>query len=959
MKVKISGMVHLPKDNFDKDGLNKSVQEQLKRDLTVIPLQTSDIGEARGPLMLYRETDTHLLVPREFYRKNRSFKHEEDVAVSYGHSLSPLLISKPGKWSDSPPYDEQVKAIDIILEKLKPPYGGAMLQAACAFGKTLTALRVIKKLGRTALIVVNKNFFMKQWTDEINQYLPDAKVGYIQGPKCDYKGKDIVIGMIHTLSQKEFSEEVYNYFGLVVVDECHRTGSDTFSIVVPKFNAAYRYGLSIGPDSFIELRGGPFKNGWVGRIEDAFSIVALNSEASERREGFDILRSQDIQSRGFDGSGFCWKPVKAFMRHLCDRSVSEIRAIGTSLVATNDHSIYRVSDDGSIGEIPAGDIHEGDTVLVDDGANWDVGKEEEIDVALELSKCMKNPSRVYVLVDISSLTRLQVGVDPKSWWAYKNQSRLGSYLPLPIYMKFRDILPKPQWLYTEASSGNRIAPTIKLSDWAWMLGFWLGDGWISHSLIAFAVGNSQVEEVFEKLSKTPGVIWNPRIRTMKGASVEIKCSNVLVSSLLLSIVGKVRAWDKKIPGEWIMNWDETARRNLLSGLIDSDGCIMARKDRPGLSSIAYITTSKQLARSLQALLRSLGVVAGTHERKPTLGGIVAGRQIVGNRISYQVYWSFRAMNGIAVERKFKDVPWSAHEGIVRSCTTTKRPEYVYDLEMSGHPSFVANGILVHNSATPRRKDGTENAFLYNIGEIAYRAKTQSRIPIVKVVDGPEIDGVRYGRQGFNLNTLTSTEILSSIVGSTQHNETCLNEALKAAKTGRKVMLLTERMEQLVFFYTRLKMMKAPYTIGFVTGQQPHIIDDVIQYDEKGSVIMRKTKDEVLQAADRCQILLSTKQMIEEGYNNQSLDTIVLSVPISDAEQTVGRIRRHCMPNEKKCAEMCAWRAGICQGKPVPVVVDVVNKNQKLVNKFFRRLEFYRSIEAKVLSTKGGWLEKLL
>jgi hypothetical protein len=30
---------------------------------------------------------------------------------------------------------------------------------------------------------------------------------------------------------------------------------------------------------------------------------------------------------------------------------------------------------------------------------------------------------------------------------------------------------------------------------------------------------------------------------------------------------------------------------------------------------------------------------------------------------------------------------------------------VYDLEMEGHPSFVANGVLVHNTATPERQDG--------------------------------------------------------------------------------------------------------------------------------------------------------------------------------------------------------------------------------------------------------------
>jgi superfamily II DNA or RNA helicase len=39
--------------------------------------------------------------------------------------------------------------------------------------------------------------------------------------------------------------------------------------------------------------------------------------------------------------------------------------------------------------------------------------------------------------------------------------------------------------------------------------------------------------------------------------------------------------------------------------------------------------------------------------------------------------------------------------------TPSNDGYVYDLEMSGHPSFVANGVLVHNSASPWRDDGAD------------------------------------------------------------------------------------------------------------------------------------------------------------------------------------------------------------------------------------------------------------
>ena len=61
---------------------------------------------------------------------------------------------------------------------------------------------------------------MNQWKERIEQFLPDANVGFIR-KNSDIENKDIVIGMLQTLSTKEFSEEIINQFGLTVYDECH------------------------------------------------------------------------------------------------------------------------------------------------------------------------------------------------------------------------------------------------------------------------------------------------------------------------------------------------------------------------------------------------------------------------------------------------------------------------------------------------------------------------------------------------------------------------------------------------------------------------------------------------------------------------------------------------------------------------------------------------------------------
>jgi len=80
---------------------------------------------------------------------------------------------------------------------------------------------------------------------------------------------------------------------------------------------------------------------------------------------------------------------------------------------------------------------------------------------------------------------------------------------------------------------------------------------------------------------------------------------------------------------------------------------------------------------------------------------------MSRRQAYCVNWSASSMNGnhegrFGSRRKFVHEGMSMTEGVVRSNSGHDSPEFVYDMEMEGHPSFVANGVLVHNTATPVR-----------------------------------------------------------------------------------------------------------------------------------------------------------------------------------------------------------------------------------------------------------------
>jgi hypothetical protein len=69
---------------------------------------------------------------------------------------------------------------------------------------TIMALKIISLLATKTLILVHKEFLMNQWIERITDFLPSARVGKIQGPTFDIENKDIVIGMIQSLYDKEY-----------------------------------------------------------------------------------------------------------------------------------------------------------------------------------------------------------------------------------------------------------------------------------------------------------------------------------------------------------------------------------------------------------------------------------------------------------------------------------------------------------------------------------------------------------------------------------------------------------------------------------------------------------------------------------------------------------------------------------------------------------------------------------
>ena len=123
-----------------------------------------------------------------------------------------------------------------------------MISVPCGFGKTCCAIYLACWLQRKTLVVVHKNFLLSSWVERIQQFAPTARIGRIQGKVVDIKEKDIVIGMLQSLSQKEYEPKVFKEFGFTILDECHHIGAEVFSRALPVIGSRWNLGLSATPD---------------------------------------------------------------------------------------------------------------------------------------------------------------------------------------------------------------------------------------------------------------------------------------------------------------------------------------------------------------------------------------------------------------------------------------------------------------------------------------------------------------------------------------------------------------------------------------------------------------------------------------------------------------------------------------------------------------------------------------
>jgi superfamily II DNA or RNA helicase len=179
-----------------------------------------------------------LSIPRGFIRQLIDLCRLQGVPYTLEdrrRSLAPVDFEFRGHLQ---PFQEQAAA-----QLLRKEFG--TLSSPTGSGKTVIALYLIAKRQQPTLIIVHTRDLALQWIERIQDFLglPRERIGLIGGGKKSLGA--VTVALVQSLYR--VAPDVVPQIGHLVVDECHRTPSRTFTEAVARFDSRFMLGLTATP----------------------------------------------------------------------------------------------------------------------------------------------------------------------------------------------------------------------------------------------------------------------------------------------------------------------------------------------------------------------------------------------------------------------------------------------------------------------------------------------------------------------------------------------------------------------------------------------------------------------------------------------------------------------------------------------------------------------------------------
>ena len=234
-----TGGIHIPLASLS----NIAIKDFQQR-LTINPRATYDKHIIPDPIICFQLSEKYIIIPRNFghilYKNRIVYKYDTPSFLCSNVTFSGELGHI------------QKEACHNALRSLKQPPFACIVTLPCGFGKTVLALSLVQQFGYRTIVIVHKEFLLKQWKERISKFMPEATISIIQGNKPIKKDQDIYLGMLQTLCNRLSDKnneitQIVSSCGLAIIDEAHHMAARSFSELFRILPCQFILGLTATP----------------------------------------------------------------------------------------------------------------------------------------------------------------------------------------------------------------------------------------------------------------------------------------------------------------------------------------------------------------------------------------------------------------------------------------------------------------------------------------------------------------------------------------------------------------------------------------------------------------------------------------------------------------------------------------------------------------------------------------
>ncbi len=155
----------------------------------------------------------------------------------------------PTKIAPVPRNAEQIDLQNKLEEHISLKGYGGTIVAPTGFGKTWLGCIVIQAIGKTTLVVTTKTDEMENWVKHCHDML-GIEAQRWHGNNIPDEDAEIVVGLVQSIAKgpTRYGFDIYDRFGLVIFDECHRLSADFFVQACGHLAALWRFGMTATPE---------------------------------------------------------------------------------------------------------------------------------------------------------------------------------------------------------------------------------------------------------------------------------------------------------------------------------------------------------------------------------------------------------------------------------------------------------------------------------------------------------------------------------------------------------------------------------------------------------------------------------------------------------------------------------------------------------------------------------------